>query len=69
MAWAAWRLCPTHPPGVGIGKTLAVPRLREVTLQHWASRLRAITNKQLYADRDQWLSSLSQAAVEGTEKQ
>eukprot|EP00975_Prorocentrum_lima_P022077 4648329-Prorocentrum_lima.AAC.1 len=60
MVWAAWRLCPTHPPGVGIRKILGVPRLREVTLQYWASRLRAITNKQLYADRDQWLSSLSQ---------
>eukprot|EP00975_Prorocentrum_lima_P031639 6643108-Prorocentrum_lima.AAC.1 len=32
-------------------------------------RVSAITNKQLFIDRDAWLSSLSQAALEGTEKQ
>eukprot|EP00975_Prorocentrum_lima_P010672 2266919-Prorocentrum_lima.AAC.1 len=38
-------------------------------LQLWASRLRAVANKQLSTDRDDWLSSLSKAAVEGPEKQ
>eukprot|EP00975_Prorocentrum_lima_P044710 9365023-Prorocentrum_lima.AAC.1 len=37
--------------------------------QLWASRLRTVVNKQLSNDRDDWLSSLSKAAVEGPKKQ
>eukprot|EP00975_Prorocentrum_lima_P009877 2102412-Prorocentrum_lima.AAC.1 len=69
MVLYAWRQWPVHFPGQVIHEILAAPRFREATLQFWSSRLRVITNKQLYQDRDDWLSSLSQAAVEGTEKQ